>query len=212
MRTCPNCGTRLVDLTGGGASAAPGAPFSRELLAYWRGFRAGAVRLAAPSRYPRAPLGPRLIASLIDAVIGWIPLVPAGVVAAMGYAAANEAMMAVGTLTFLVAFAWALYYTLVRDGWGAGQSIGKRQVGLMVVHLQTRRPCTRAQSAIRGLVLLLTIVVLPGVGWLIEPVIVLVMQNGRRLGDHAADTQVIAVADHEQANDVEGMGNGSFET
>ena len=62
----------------------------------------------------------------------------------------------------------------------------------MVVHLETNAPCNRAQSALRQLVMAGTNVI-PYIGWLVEPVAAMAADGGRRLGDHAAGTQVIAV-------------------
>jgi uncharacterized RDD family membrane protein YckC len=195
MRACPNCGTTLVDLAAGRvAPPPPPPPFHEELAATWRGFRDGATRMLRPSPYERAPLGPRLGALLIDIVVGFGAFVPGAALVAMGTAAEDEGMMVAGGLTLLLGFLWALYYGFTKDG-ATGQSIGKRRMGLMVVHLPTARPCTRGQSAVRALVMLLSGLV-PGIGWLIEPVAVLVVRDGRRIGDHAADTHVIAVADY----------------
>jgi uncharacterized RDD family membrane protein YckC len=68
-------------------------------------------------------------------------------------------------------------------------------MGLMVVHLPSNQPCDRGQSAIRYLVMFLLNLV-PYLGWLIEPVVLLAAAGGRRLGDSAAGTQVIRTADY----------------
>lgn len=218
MRACPNCGTMLVGVAprpatttappragaGGytpnlsGLHAAPRMPGASASAS-----SAGASGLpkvdvaatspASTSPYARAEGGPRLVAWLIDAVIGLLALVPGATLAAAGYAAGeDEGMMVMGGITFCVGFCWAVWYGFTKDGINGGQSIGKRRVGLMVVHLPSDLPCTRAQSAIRALVAIACNVV-PAVGWLIEPVMVFIGEDGRRLGDRAADTQVIAV-------------------
>ena len=156
----------------------------------------GAATPPSTSPYARAEVGPRLLAAFIDFVIGVAALLPGGALAIAGYAAGeDEGMMVMGWITFVVGFGWALWYALTKDGINGGRSIGKRRVGLMVVHLPSNAPCTRAQSAIRALVAVICNVV-PAVGWLIEPVMVLIGEDGRRLGDRAADTQVIAAADY----------------
>jgi uncharacterized RDD family membrane protein YckC len=161
------------------------------------GIDIGATMPASTSPYARAAVGARLVAWLIDAALGIVALVPGAVLAAAGYAAdEDEGMMVMGGTIFLVGLLWAIWYAFTKDGGGGtGQSFGKRRVGLMVVHLPSGTPCTRAQSAIRALVAIVTNVV-PGIGWLIEPVMVFIGEDGRRLGDRAAETQVIAAADY----------------
>jgi uncharacterized RDD family membrane protein YckC len=89
----------------------------------------------------------------------------------------------------------AVVYALVKDALPGGRSVGKRVMGLMVVHLSSNRPCNIWRSALRTLVLLLSNG-LPAVGSLIEPLLVLLTKDHRRLGDRAAGTQVIDVADY----------------
>lgn len=151
---------------------------------------------ASTSPYARADVGPRLVAWLVDLLVGFVALVPGAVLFAMGYAAnEDEGMMVMGGITFFAGIAWALWYGFTKDGSGNGQSIGKRHAGLMVVHLPSNTPCTRAQSAIRAIVAIVCNVV-PAIGWLIEPVMVLVGEDGRRLGDRAAETQVIMAREY----------------
>jgi len=88
-----------------------------------------------------------------------------------------------------------LAYLFLRDA-RRGQSLGKRASRLMVVSVTTGRPCSARDSAFRSLVLVLTGILIPGVGWLIEPIVALVDKDGRRLGDRAADTQVIEVSSY----------------
>lgn len=151
---------------------------------------------ASTSPYARAELGSRLVAALIDFAIGVVALVPGVLLATAGYAAGeDEGTIVMGGITFIVGLGWALWYAFTKDGNNGGRSIGKRRAGLMVVHLPSDEPCTRGQSAIRALVAVICNLV-PGVGWLIEPVMVLIGEDGRRLGDRAAETQVIAAADY----------------
>jgi uncharacterized RDD family membrane protein YckC len=51
------------------------------------------------------------------------------------------------------------------------------------------------QSAIRALIWCVVNLV-PVVGWLIEPIMAIADENGRRLGDRAAGTQVIPVSSY----------------
>ena len=194
MRACPNCGTTLVDLAPGVAPLAP-RPLPEALAAWWRDFRDGVSESAVPSRYPRAPFGPRLGAALIDAVVALLALVPGMGVVVLGLAANDEDLAVMGAVGVAAGALWTLVYGFTKDGGRRGQSIGKRLTGLMVVHVSSNRPCTRAQSLVRSLVMLACLLV-PAVGWLIEPAAVLVVKDGRRLGDKAADTHVIVAADY----------------
>ena len=91
--------------------------------------------------------------------------------------------------------AWALYYTFARDGHAGGQGIGKSRVGLMVVNLATNQPCSRVESGTRTLVMVV-LGAIPFFGFLIEPLVAFGANDGRRLGDRLAGTQVIAVGDY----------------
>ena len=137
-------------------------------------------------------LGPRFVASILDTLIVFACFLPALVVyAVQGEAGAGltfGALVVTGVLA-------ALIYTFVKDGLEGGASLGKRAVGLMVVHLPSNRPCTGARSALRTLIWNVTNFV-PLVGWLIEPVTAMASADRRRLGDHAASTQVIRAADY----------------
>jgi uncharacterized RDD family membrane protein YckC len=149
--------------------------------------------------YPKAPLDRRFIASLLDAAIACAPLGLAAVLVAVAAAAASWGKaFAVGFLAGTPALVWAAYYGFLKDCQGRGQSIGKRKLGLMVVHLPTNAPCNPSQSALRALVMSATNLV-PYLGWLIEPIVAMSAEGGRRLGDQAAGTQVIAVESYRPA-------------
>jgi uncharacterized RDD family membrane protein YckC len=148
--------------------------------------------------YPKGPLGARFLASVIDAVIGCAAFIPAILVALLGFTSGggyDEKMLMGAIILGVAGLVWSIYYGFAKDGWAGGASIGKAKMGLMVVRLADNRPCTPGQSALRVLTMVVLNVV-PLVGWLIEPVVVLAAEDGRRLGDKAAGTQVIAVADY----------------
>ena len=149
--------------------------------------------------YPKAPFDRRLLASLLDAVIASAPLgIAAVLVAAAASAISWGVAIAIGLLAGAPALVWAAYYGFAKDGQERGQSIGKKKLGLMVVHLPTNAPCSRSQSALRALVMCATNVI-PYLGFLIEPIVALAAEGGRRLGDQAAGTQVIAVESYRPA-------------
>lgn len=147
-------------------------------------------------RYPKARLGARFLAWIIDILLA---TVPAAIITAIGFAAMpRRGFSPLGVIAMLLGFAWCLYYSFTKDGWTGGQSVGKKAMDQMVVDVRTNQPCTVGQSALRALVLgVLNLI--PGLGWLIEPIVVLATENGRRLGDLAAGTQVIDVASYQRA-------------
>jgi uncharacterized RDD family membrane protein YckC len=83
-----------------------------------------------------------------------------------------------------------LVYAFIKDGLGEGQSWGKKAVGLMVVYLPNNSACSKGQSSLRCLIGSL-LGIIPFIGWLIEPIMVLATEDGRRLADKVANTQVI---------------------
>jgi uncharacterized RDD family membrane protein YckC len=147
--------------------------------------------------YPKAPLGARFLAAVLDNLVSSVPaalLVAGAIGARVADARAFAVVLGVAAVAVCI---WAVWYSFVKDGRAGGQSIGKKAMGLMVVHLPTNQPCTRGQSALRYLVLL-GLNLIPYVGWLVEPIVTLAADGGRRLGDRAADTQVIATRDYQQ--------------
>ena len=134
--------------------------------------------------YPKAQVLNRFIAKLIDLFLA---------------AAAAEVIVPVG---FLVGLA----YLLVADGFAGGRSIGKRLIGLQTVLPETREPAGFRESIIRNIpfaVAQLTFAVPyigPYLGWLVsavvvgfEAVLIIGNEQGRRLGDELAGTQVLDV-------------------
>ncbi len=83
-----------------------------------------------------------------------------------------------------------LVYNFIKDGLGQGQSWGKRAINLMVVNLDNNSPCDKGKSFFRNFISGL-VAIIPFVGWLIEPIMVLATEDGRKLDDKAANTQVI---------------------
>lgn len=136
-------------------------------------------------QFPKASLGDRFLASVVDSIL----------VAVLVFVAALAFVMlqrSFGALSLLVAgpiFLYALFYLFTKDGRPGGKSIGKGLFGLKVVKIDTGEPIGRGDSAIRALVLQVTNLV--PFGGLVEPIFVLVAKDGRRLGDLAAGTQVV---------------------
>jgi uncharacterized RDD family membrane protein YckC len=159
-------------------------------------YAADVLAPAAPGAlYPKAPLGARFVAAILDNLVSSIP---AGVLVAAalgaGFAESGGLAIALGLLA-AAAVIWAVWYSFTKDGRPNGQSIGKKAMGLMVVHLPTNQPCSSGQSALRYLVMF-GLNLVPYVGWLVEPIVVLSAAGGQRLGDKVANTQVIATGEY----------------
>lgn len=161
--------------------------------------------------YPKAPLGKRILAYIVDTLIASIVLLialPLGVIPVLmgtvGNGDPGAASFGIMLLVVIVGGLWATVYSLIRDGLGQGQSFGKRLAGLMVVRLNDNRPCEMGNSALRNVIQLAIglvaswIPVLNFVGGYVDPLVAVFHNQGWRLGDMLAKTQVIDVADYRQ--------------
>ncbi|MDI6638287.1 MAG: RDD family protein [Bacillota bacterium] len=142
--------------------------------------------------YPKADLGKRFVAALIDGVIAGILTVVIPILGGL--------LGAAYTLT-----KDALMFQLTKDAQWKNRSVGKKVMGLQVVNLgggdvdmtiSLKRNVTLAIGSLLAAIPLLGLLVAPLIGGvlaLIEIVLVLTDAAGRRLGDKWANTQVIAV-------------------
>ena len=128
--------------------------------------------------YPKAQVLNRGIARLIDLFI---------------VAAAGQMFVPVG-------FLGGLAYILIADGFAGGRSIGKRLIGLQTVLPDRREVAGFRESIIRNLPFAIAQLAfaVPYVGWIVsvaimafEAVLILGNEQGRRLGDEVAGTQVL---------------------
>lgn len=149
--------------------------------------------------YPKADFGRRVVANLIDSAISSIPLIIFYFIVVPllisymqtsydPFSGPSPALMLLPSLGAFIAWSLGLLYYMLKDGFGRGQSIGKKMMNLMVVRLEDNRPCTKGSSAFRALIYF----ILSG----IEIVVAIVNENGQRLGDMAAKTQVINYQDY----------------
>jgi uncharacterized RDD family membrane protein YckC len=175
------------------------SPEARQVLAEEAGRRGlvTSAALAAPlvqppaSRidvwhYPKARIGARLLATIIDSVVGIFMPVFAGII---GVATSHGKLTVVNVLLLISSVVWAVYYNFTKDGHDNGRSIGKRWMGLMVVNIKTNKPCSIGESSLRAL--MLGVLNMLPFGGLIEPMVILFQKEGRRVGDMVAGTQVI---------------------
>ena len=128
--------------------------------------------------YPKAQVLNRGIAKLIDVFI---------------VAAADQMIVPVGFLA-------GLAYILIADGFAGGRSIGKRLIGLQTVLPDRRESAGFRESIIRNLPFAIAQLAfaVPYVGWIVsvaimafEGVLIIGNEQGRRLGDEVAGTQVL---------------------
>ncbi len=144
-------------------------------------------------KYPKASLGNRFVAALLDGFIGIGLSIPAILFFIVGMEKLDRYDDDQAPGFFIAAFLFyigPLVYGFIKDGLGQGQSWGKRPLDIMVVDLDNNRPCNKGKSFLRNLISNL-IALIPLVGWMIEPILVLATDDGRKLGDKAANTQVI---------------------
>lgn len=166
MVACPSCGAHLSRL----------------------GVIASLPVQSKPESYPAAPLPSRVLAFLIDSLISAAFSLPAGVMFLVALAVGSFTLTVIAAVLSGLGVVAGLIYLLVKDAGGASR--GKRVMHLMVVHLPSNAPCNRRQSALRSLVLL-ALNLLPTIGWVVELAAALLSPGGRRLGDRAAETQVV---------------------
>ena len=94
-----------------------------------------------------------------------------------------------------------IFYILVSDGLFGGRSIAKKIIGLQVISMKTKLPCTMRDSIIRNLPLAAGIVLIkvPLIGWVIfaaicilELVLITGSEDSVMIGDMLANTTVVA--------------------
>lgn len=145
-------------------------------------------------RLPRARAGRRLAGSGIEYVV---------------YVAAITTLAVVSVLTAglfdLLLAPLVVLLIAVRDVRSGLFSIGKRIAGLRVVQIGTGQPATNAQAVMRNsyylgltLVMMLPVIILDGLAAtlfglcvVVDVLMILATEDGRRLGDRLAGTQVV---------------------
>ncbi len=164
--------------------------------------------------YPKAALGKRILAYIVDGIIGGLPvtvLVIAALVPFLSYgqtydynfntfqSAPNITMVVAIVAALIIGGGWSIIYFLFRDGFGNGQSWGKKMCGLMVVNLDDNMPCNKSKSFVRNIFAWIISAVLswvPGLNLLAsiaEPIVAIIHDKGQRVGDMVARTQVIEI-------------------
>lgn len=165
--------------------------------------------------YPKASLGKRIVAYILDGLIGGAPLIIVGLIGLFIFIGqlgafeqagsfediifANLGSLIVIAVLFGLSLLWALFYSFFRDGFGEGQSWGKKAFGLMVVNLDDHTPCRMAKSFVRNIFAWLIstalswIPALNAISGLVEPIVAMIHDKGQRIGDMVGNTQVVEV-------------------
>lgn len=128
--------------------------------------------------YPKADVLNRVIAKFVDATLA----------------------IAAGRLLSPIGWLAGLAYVLIGDGFSGGRSIGKRVTGLQTVNVRTQDVAGFKESIIRNLPLASAYLLffVPYIGWImagaitaLEGLLMLGNEQGVRLGDELAHTQVL---------------------
>lgn len=122
---------------------------------------------------PFASRGSRLLGQLLDGLVAFAPMLVVVLLDAVGVSSGALGMVAV---------LFSIAYYFLADGLPGGQSIGKRMLGMTVVHAETGLPCTLWQSFVRNVLL----AVLGPLDW-----VFIFGDQHQRLGDKAAGTIVV---------------------
>ena len=158
----------------------------------YRFAHSGNVNTSATLYPNKASLGSRFVASLLDGLICVGLSIPAIIFFVIGdVSQGSSGSVSFFFLAFLLYFI-PLFYTFIKDGLGEGQSWGKKAMDIKVIHVSDNTNCTKRTSALRALISVL-INLIPFIGWLIEPIMVLATPDGRRLADKAAGTMVVNI-------------------
>lgn len=152
--------------------------------------------LSPRQKYPKANLGYRLLAWLLDGLIIFglsilgITFFTVGIFQLAHYHNEYKVICIILVNINILIMTLPFIYNLIKDGLGEGQSWGKKACGLMVINIDTNLPCNKGQSCLRNFISTL-VAIIPYVGWLVEPIMAMATDDGRKFGDKVAKTQVI---------------------
>lgn len=160
----------------------------------------GNIDIHSTTYLNKASLGSRFVAYLLDGLICVGLSIPSGIFYAIGMANVTHGDYGStdysGSVFFfflaVLLYIIPLVYTFIKDGLGEGQSLGKKAMDIKVINLSDKSNCTKGRSALRALISWLLNLV-PFIGWLIEPIMVIATSDGRRLADKAAGTMVVNI-------------------
>lgn len=128
--------------------------------------------------YPKAEVLNRFIGKFVDGIL----------------------VMAAGNVFPPVGWLAGLAYILIGDGFAGGRSVGKRLTGLQTVYLHTQDVAGFKESIIRNIPVAAAyfLFAIPYIGWMaagailvLESLLIIGNEQGFRLGDEMAHTQVL---------------------
>lgn len=157
--------------------SSPGAlsPVSPDQALVWNTpYPSGSYPLALP---PPASKGARAGAAFVDLVLAVLGAIFLGLAWHAGAGSGGDSVAVFASFALL----------LVRDVLGGGRSLGKRAFDLEIVDVRTGQPVGIGEALARQLA---SFQVVPGLG-LIDAVMVISRDDGRRSGDLVARTQVV---------------------
>ena len=158
----------------------------------------------------KASLWKRFVAYLLDMLVVYLPallLIKFIVTEQLS----DDYISIICCIIVICLYLFAIVYYYIRNGFGEGQSWGKKIMQVKVIKIKDMSDCTKGRSAFRGLVerlIFVTIVFLcclvgiskdyaSVVGFLgsslLECIMVIVTSDGRRLVDRATGTMVINI-------------------
>ncbi len=153
-------------------------------------------------KYNKASLGKRFLAYLLDGLVVLLFCIPSIILIFDTfldlYNYGFDSLYDYGSSKFvwgLILLLVPIIYGLIKDGLGNGQSYGKRAVDLMVINVNSNKPCSKTNSVGRNIIFNL-VQLIPYVGWIIEYVMVFANPEGRKISDLVAGTQVIDVNEY----------------
>ncbi len=139
---------------------------------------------------PKASLGRRFVACLIDGFVTWLLMLPTLSVIYIAdewhlHGDVEDVVIVWGLLLLLM----PIIYSFIKDGFWEGQSVGKRIVGLKVVKVSDRTKCSFGRSSLRALVT--SLFCLLAVGSIVDIILVIASDDGRKVGDLVTGLQVV---------------------
>jgi len=131
-----------------------------------------------------AGLGSRILAFLIDIFIGNALILLGGFTLTAIVSIFSETLSLFVSIIFILMIPT---YLLIKDGFGNGQSLGKKLLGLRVINTSTRKKCSFTDSVKRNILYMFFGVIWCGV----EISYMAIKRTHVRIGDNMASTEVV---------------------
>lgn len=139
--------------------------------------------------YPRANLGRRIAAHVIDTLVLGVLFVPAILLGTTVMPDdRNNTSIGLG-IAYFISFVMPFVYFFIKDGLFRGRSLGKMAMGLMIVDVANQMPCGVVKALGRNLITIVMAFV--PLGGIVDVVLILTDPEARRLGDRVCRTQVV---------------------